>query len=51
VAPGAGTVVSSTIAYAGTASVGKAAAAYFVDGVSKEAAKKVFDGAFSRFRK
>jgi uncharacterized protein (DUF697 family)/GTPase Era involved in 16S rRNA processing len=51
VAPGAGTVVSSTIAYAGTASIGKAAAAYFIDGVSKEAAKRVFDGAFTRIRK
>jgi uncharacterized protein (DUF697 family)/GTPase Era involved in 16S rRNA processing len=51
VAPGAGALVSSTIAYAGTASIGKAAAAYFIDGVNKDAAKRIFDSAFARAKK
>jgi uncharacterized protein (DUF697 family)/GTPase Era involved in 16S rRNA processing len=51
VAPGAGGLVSSTIAFAGTASIGKAAAAYFIDGVTKESARKIFERAFSRHKK
>ena len=50
VAPGAGTLVSSAVAYAGTVSVGKAAAAYFIEGVSLEKAKRVFDGVLARFK-
>jgi uncharacterized protein (DUF697 family)/GTPase Era involved in 16S rRNA processing len=50
VAPGAGTLVSSAVAYAGTVSVGKAAAAYFIEGVSLEKAKRVFDGVLTRFK-
>jgi uncharacterized protein (DUF697 family) len=50
VAPGAGTLVSSAVAYAGTVSVGKAAAAYFIEGVSLEKAKRVFEGVLARFK-
>jgi uncharacterized protein (DUF697 family) len=42
VAPVAGTVASSAIAYAGTVSIGKAATAHFVDGVSAEVTRKIF---------
>jgi predicted GTPase len=42
VAPVAGTVASSTIAYAATVSIGKAATAHFVDGVSAAVARKIF---------
>jgi uncharacterized protein (DUF697 family) len=47
-APGAGTIVSSAVAYAGTVSVGKAAEAYFIEGVSLQKAKRVFAGAVAR---
>jgi predicted GTPase len=40
--PVAGTVASSAIAYAGTVSIGRAATAHFVDGVSAEVARKIF---------
>jgi uncharacterized protein (DUF697 family) len=42
VAPIAGTLASSAIAYAGTVSIGKAATAHFVDGVSAQVARKIF---------
>jgi predicted GTPase len=42
VAPGGGLVVSATIAFAGTVAVGAAARAYFIDGVSLRAARRVF---------
>jgi predicted GTPase len=42
VAPMAAAVASSTIAYAGTVMIGKAATAHFIDGVSAEVAKGIF---------
>ena len=38
--PGAGSVVSAGIAFAGTWGIGTAASAYFIDGVSLDEAKK-----------
>ncbi|MFN7252929.1 MAG: GTPase family protein [Anaerobacillus sp.] len=38
--PGSGSAISSTIAYSGTYAVGKAAIAYYIDGKTKEQAKK-----------
>jgi uncharacterized protein (DUF697 family)/predicted GTPase len=43
--PGSGSAVSSTIAYSGTYSVGKAAIAYYIDGKTKEQAKKEMEDA------
>lgn len=40
--PGAGSAVSSTVAFAGTASIGKAAIAYYIEGKDIKAAKKIF---------
>lgn len=40
VVPGSGSAVSSTIAYSGTYAVGKAAIVYYIDGKSKEEAKR-----------
>jgi len=42
VTPGGGTVVSAGIAFGGTMAIGSAAQAYFIRGVSLEAARKVF---------
>jgi uncharacterized protein (DUF697 family)/GTP-binding protein EngB required for normal cell division len=42
VAPGGGPVVSATIAFTGTMAIGAAAQAYFIRGVSLEAAKRIF---------
>lgn len=39
---GAGSVVSSTVAYAGTYSIGQAAIAYYVDGKDLKSVKKMF---------
>lgn len=41
--PFAGQGVSSAIAYATTVGIGKAAAAYFIDDVGEESAKKIYD--------
>jgi uncharacterized protein len=41
--PGAGSVVSAAVAYAGTTGIGKAAAAYFIDGLSAADAKAIFE--------
>lgn len=43
--PGSGSAISSAIAYSGTYSVGKAAIAYYIDGKTKEQAKKEMDDA------
>jgi uncharacterized protein (DUF697 family)/GTPase Era involved in 16S rRNA processing len=43
--PGSGSAISSTIAYSGTYSVGKAAIAYYIDGKTKEQAKKEMEDA------
>jgi len=43
--PGAGSVVSAAVAYAGSYAVGRAASAYFIDHVSLEEAKSRFDRA------
>jgi uncharacterized protein len=43
--------VSGAIAYAGTVGIGKAAAAYFIDGVGKDDVKKVFADAQAKARK
>lgn len=40
--PGWGNAVSGMVAAAGTFSIGKAATAYFIEGISMEAARKVF---------
>lgn len=40
--PGGGNAISATIAYAATFSVGRAATAYFIDGVSKKEAKEIY---------
>ena len=40
--PGAGSAVSSTVAFAGTESIGKAAIAYYIEGKDIKAAKKIF---------
>lgn len=40
--PGAGSAVSSTVAFAGTESIGKTAIAYYIDGKDLQAAKKMF---------
>jgi uncharacterized protein (DUF697 family) len=40
--PGWGNAVSGMVAAAGTFSIGKAAAAYFIEGISMEGARKVF---------
>lgn len=40
--PGAGSAVSSTVAFAGTESIGKTAIAYYIDGKDIKAAKKIF---------
>jgi len=42
IAPGGGPVVSATIAFTGTMAIGAAARAYFIRGVSLDAAKRVF---------
>ncbi|TXD39479.1 hypothetical protein FRC98_03525 [Lujinxingia vulgaris] len=42
VMPGFGSVVSAAVAFAGTRGVGRASAAYFIDGVSTEQAKELF---------
>ena len=43
--PGSGSAISSTIAYSGTYAVGKAAIAYYIDGKTKEQAKKEMEDA------
>lgn len=43
--PGAGSVISSTIAGLGTKAIGMAAIAYFVDDKDLKEAKKVFESA------
>ncbi|WP_368505231.1 GTPase [Alkalihalophilus sp. As8PL] len=43
--PGSGSAISSTIAYSGTYAVGKAAIAYYIDGKTKEQAKKEMEEA------
>ncbi|MCR8848351.1 50S ribosome-binding GTPase [Rossellomorea sp. SC111] len=45
VIPGSGSAISSTIAYTGTYAVGKAAIAYYIDGKTKEQAKKEMEKA------
>ena len=40
--PGAGSIVSASVAAAGTVALGHSAIAYFVDGVSLSDAKKLF---------
>ena len=40
--PGAGSAVSSTVAFAGTESIGKTAIAYYIDGKDLKAAQKMF---------
>jgi hypothetical protein len=42
IAPGGGPVVSATIAFTGTMAIGSAARAYFIRGVSLDAAKRIF---------
>jgi predicted GTPase len=42
IAPGGGPVVSATIAFTGTMAIGAAARAYFIRGLSLEAARRVF---------
>lgn len=41
--PGSGSLVSAGVATLGTSAIGKAAIAYYIDGVSIEAAKKKFE--------
>ncbi|OKO50652.1 GTP-binding protein HSR1 (plasmid) [Bacillus toyonensis] len=43
--PGSGSAISSTIAYSGTYAVGTAAIAYYIDGKTKEQAKKEMEDA------
>ncbi|AMA64123.1 hypothetical protein ASO14_2931 [Kurthia sp. 11kri321] len=43
--PGSGAAISSSLAYTGTYSVGKAALAYYIDGKSKEESKKLMEEA------
>lgn len=43
--PGGGSVISAGVAYAGTIGVGRAARAYFIEGVDEETAKQVFKSA------
>lgn len=45
VIPGSGSAISSTIAYSGTFAIGKAAIAYYIDGKTKEQAKKEMEDA------
>ena len=40
--PGAGSMISASVAAAGTAALGHSAVAYFVDGTSLNDAKKIF---------
>lgn len=46
--PGAGNVISGTIASAGTYALCEAAIAYFIDSKSKEEAKKIYDAQFAK---
>ncbi len=48
--PGAGSVISAAVAYAGSYAVGRAATAYFIDEVSLEEAKAHFEWARKRAR-
>jgi uncharacterized protein (DUF697 family) len=48
VLPAGGMFVSSGIAYAGTVAIGKAAAAYFIEGADKAKAKSAFDAAYDQ---
>jgi uncharacterized protein (DUF697 family)/GTPase Era involved in 16S rRNA processing len=41
--PGGGNVISATVAFAGTVGIGKAAVAYFVDGVSAAEARQLYE--------
>jgi uncharacterized protein len=41
--PGGGSPISASIAFAGTAGIGKAAVAYFIEGASAEEARRVYE--------
>lgn len=49
--PGLGHAVSAGVAFAGTRGIGKAAAAYFIDGVDVSRAQQVFEEAKKKARK
>src|SRR5699024_2808411 len=45
IVPGAGSAISGTVAYSGTYSIGKAASAYYIKGMSLNEAKKEAEAA------
>ncbi|MCF7823501.1 MAG: 50S ribosome-binding GTPase [Candidatus Marinimicrobia bacterium] len=49
--PGAGNAVSAAMAFAGTAGIGKAAAAYFIEGKNEEEAKEIFNKGYKNAKK
>ena len=49
--PGAGSLASGAVAFAGTMGIGEAAASYFIDGVSIDAARSRLSDAVSRARR
>ncbi len=51
VTPGLGSVISAAVAYAGTKAIGRAASAYFIDGVDVKKARKIFKSTKKKARK